>query len=243
MVFILISFIFISAFLYASVGHGGASAYLAILLFFGFSTAAVKVEALWLNCMVSLIAAIRYYKNYFHFRLFWPFAISSIPMAYLGAKIQVDPHFFRIILAALLIIPCLALFGVFSVRSSKIPQMKIPTITGIISGAIIGCISGIIGIGGGIMLSPLLVLNAWTNVQTSAAIAAVFIFVNSISGLISLHQSNHLLTFDIHYSHIIAAVFGALLGAYWGASLKKETILKKVLACVLAFASVKLFLS
>ncbi|MDB5228254.1 MAG: hypothetical protein JWN78_2447 [Bacteroidota bacterium] len=232
--------LFIVAFLYASVGHGGASGYLALMALFSFDPSLMKSSALLLNVFVSLIAFVQYYRGgYFKWKLFFPFAITSVPAAFAGAYITVDPVIYKRILGAILIFPILRLSGLFGKESKETKEVNI--IFALIIGAAIGFLSGMIGIGGGIILSPILLLLHWANMKETAAVSALFIFVNSISGLISLFLKGATIDHTI-YIWLVIAIAGGLLGAYYGRKRLTNNFLKRVLAVVLLIASVKLLL-
>jgi len=230
--------LFLVAFLYASVGHGGASGYLALMAIYGVAPEVMKPTALLLNLFVSLTSFIQFYRGkHFLWKIFLPFAIASVPMAFLGGLIVVDGTIYKKILGLLLIIPIMRFlfFSNFNVSETK----KSNVYLSLIIGAAIGFLSGLIGIGGGIILSPILLLMKWTNQKQTAAISALFIFVNSLSGLIGQ------LTKGIHftanmYTYVALAFAGGLCGAYFGALRFKQSWLKNILAVVLMFASYKL---
>ena len=173
----------IIAFLYASVGHGGASGYLALMAIFSFAPETMKPTALLLNIFVAGIAFYHYYKaGHFNLRLFIPFAISSIPLAFIGGTIEVDASLYKKILAVLLIFAILKMLTIFGKESAAIKKVK--TWQGLLVGGIIGFFSGLIGIGGGIILTPVILLLHWGKMKEAAAVSALFIWANSASGLI-----------------------------------------------------------
>ena len=230
--------LFLVAFLYSSVGHGGASGYLALMAFFSFAPETMRPTALILNLFVSLIAFIQYYRNgYFQWKLFWPFAIASIPAAFIGGLIIIDAAWYKKILGVLLLFPVIRLAGVhFNTEKS----MKNQTLfASLVIGAVIGLFSGMIGIGGGIILSPVILLLHWANMKQTAAVSALFIFVNSLAGLAGI------ITTGLEYNPeiiwlIVVAFAGGMAGAYLGAKKFDTTFLKRMLAVVLLLASVKL---
>lgn len=230
--------LFIVAFLYASVGHGGASGYLALMAIFNMSPAFMKPTALLLNLFVSLTAFIQYYRSgHFKWKLFLPLALSSIPFAFIGGLVSLDTQFYKKILGILLIIP-VARFLFFKDQESNSKSSQNLGLS-IFIGAFIGLISGLIGIGGGIILSPILLILGWSNQKQTAAISALFIFVNSMSGLFGQ------MTKGIHFSpdmiaFVILAFLGGLLGAWLGAKKFNHAILKYTLSAVLLLASYKL---
>lgn len=227
------------AFLYSSVGHGGASGYLALMAFFSFPTDTMRITALLLNIFVSLIAFSQYYRSgFFKWNLFIPFAIASIPAAFFGGLFIVDAGIYKKILALLLIFPEIKLAG-FKVRTEQ-PVKSLNVYAALIIGAVIGFFSGLIGIGGGIILSPVILLLHWANMKQAAAVSALFIFVNSIAGLAGCF------TTDFHFNNqmgamIAIALVGGTAGSYFGAKIFENKLLKRMLAAVLVIASVKLF--
>ena len=232
------SLLLLVAFLYASVGHGGASGYLALMAFFSFSTETMRPTALLLNIFVSLIAFIQYYRNgYFHWNLFWPFAIASVPAAFAGGLISIDAFLYKKILGILLILPVLKLAG-FGLQPA-VSHTKVPLYSALWTGAAIGLISGVIGIGGGIILSPVLLLLHWADMKQTAAVSSLFIFVNSLAGLAGLFTTGFEYTPEMGWM-LAVAFAGGLGGSYFGALKFNSSLLKKILASVLLIASVKL---
>lgn len=226
------------AFLYASVGHGGASGYLAAMTLLGFTNDVMRPTALVLNLFVSAVAFIQFARaGHFRWRVFWPFAITSIPFAWLGARIELDPTLYKQILAVCLLVAVARLFGLFGTgkQETRFP----PVVLAMAIGAALGLLSGMIGIGGGILLSPLLLICGWSTVKESAGVSAAFIFVNSVAGIIALGSTAVVMTMD-HGIWIAAALAGGLLGAYIGAKHYSPLRLKQVLGAVLLLASVKL---
>lgn len=225
------------AFLYASVGHGGASGYLAVLALFSVAPAVMKQSALLLNLGVSLMSFIAFYQQgYFKWRLFWPFALGSIPAAFLGARIPLSDSSYKQILGVCLLIAVLRMLVSLRESSAK----PLPLWAGLTAGSLIGLLSGMIGIGGGIILSPVLLLFRWANLKEAAAVSALFIFVNSIAGLAGLKTWIPLDDTSLIY-WLAASLIGGFLGARWGAGVASNSKVKWVLALVLIIASVKLW--
>lgn len=230
--------LFIVALLYSSVGHGGASGYLALMAFFSFAPETMRPTALLLNIFVSLTAFIQYYRSgHFRWQLFWPFALASIPAAFIGGLIVVDAKLYKTILGVLLLFPVVRLGGLkFNEDKNKKEQVLLASL---IIGGLIGLLSGVIGIGGGIILSPVILLLHWANMKQTAAVSALFILVNSLAGLAGLFTKG----FDFRPEMvwmIVVAFIGGLAGSYLGAMKFEGAILKKVLAVVLLMASIKL---
>src|SRR5688572_30385804 len=174
--------LFVVAFLYASVGHGGASGYLALMALFSITPEVMKPTALLLNLFVSLVSFSQFYRgNHFKLKIFLPFALASVPMSFIGGLMVVEGDIYKKILGVLLIIPIIRFFFF---KNIAVEDLKKPNLVlSVIIGAVIGLLSGMIGIGGGIILSPLLLLLKWTDQKRTAAISAAFIFVNSLAGL------------------------------------------------------------
>ena len=161
------------AFLYASVGHGGASGYLALMSVFSFPIAVMKPTALVLNILVSGISFFFYFREQqFDWKLFYPFAIASIPFSFLGGILTVETHVYKIILATVLIVAVLRLLGVFGKERIALKPVNLPL--ALVIGAAIGFLSGLIVIGGGIILSPVILLLGWGNMKQTAAVSALF---------------------------------------------------------------------
>jgi uncharacterized protein len=225
------------AFLYASVGHGGASGYIAILSLFGFGQAIIRPSSLILNIVVSGISFYQFYRHgYFRWRLFWPFALLSIPLAYWGGLHKLSEHLYQQLLGICLIFPILRLLG-WGQASNQVKEIHLPS--ALVIGAIIGLLSGMLGIGGGILLTPLLIILAWAGMKEAAAVSALFIFVNSVSGLIAQLQNGMQIPTQTYY-WLLGAVLGGLLGAYYGSKYFVPQVLKYLLAVVLVIACAKL---
>ena len=240
MEYLLLVCLFVIAFLYSSVGHGGGTGYLALLALFGVAPVFMKSTALTLNVFVSAIAFFSYYKaGYFKWKLIFPFLISSIPFAYLGALTQVNPSTYKIILGIFLLIAIARMLLVPNAITETSKEM--PFLLALAVGMVLGFFSGLIGIGGGIILSPLLILMHWANVKESAAASALFIFLNSLSGLFALVQGGFMLEPRIAL-WIIVGIVGGIAGSYMGSFILKSYKLKYLLASVLLLASIKLFI-
>lgn len=231
--------LFVVASLYASVGHGGASGYLALMALFGVSTVVMKPSALILNIFVSSVAFIAFYRaGYFRWKILVPFIITSVPMAFIGAGLDVSPELYKKILGVCLFIATLRIL----IRPKALDEKTRPLNWGvaILVGAVVGFFSGMIGIGGGIILSPLLLVTRWANVKETAAISAAFILVNSVAGLSGHVLAGMEISTNI-ISWVVVAFAGGLLGSYIGSRKVTFVQLKYILAAVLIVASVKLF--
>lgn len=226
------------AFLYAAVGHGGASGYLALMALFSFSENMMRPTGLLLNLFVAAIAFYHFWKKgYFNPKLFFAFAIGSIPLSYIGGLLSINPYYYKIILALLLVFAILKLLNVFGKESQELKKIK--WIPAIVIGAMIGFVSGLIGIGGGIILSPLILILKWGNVKEAAAVSALFIWVNSAAGMFGQLQEG--VQFDsITWLFVSLAVIGGFAGGYFGSSKLDNKSLRNLLAFVLILASIKL---
>ena len=230
--------LFLVAFLYSSVGHGGASGYLALMAIFAISPDVMKPTALLLNLFVSLTSFIQFYRGkHFNWKIFLPFAIASVPMAFVGGLIEIDAFIYKKILGVLLLIPVIRFLFFSNVQVKEHEKANI--ILSLLIGAAIGFLSGLIGIGGGIILSPVLLLLKWTNMKQTAAISALFIFVNSVAGLAGQLTKGIQFSPDM-YLYVAIAFVGGICGAYFGSLRFKQTLLKYMLAIVLAVAAYKL---
>lgn len=227
------------AFLYSSVGHGGASGYLAVMAIAGVAPAMMKSSALMMNLAVSLISFIGFYRaGYFRFKLFYPFAIASIPMAFIGGTMVLPDAIYKKLLAICLLIAIARMIIQYKEQGQS--NKHAPLWLCLLIGGVIGLLSGMIGIGGGIILSPLILLLGWASLKETAAVSALFIFVNSLSGLVGQLQKGTLqLTDDILYA-ILVTVIGGLIGSYYGSRKFNFPTLKYLLAIGLTIASLKL---
>ncbi|NCI47692.1 sulfite exporter TauE/SafE family protein [Sediminibacterium sp. WSJ-3] len=228
------------AFLYASVGHGGASGYLAVMALYGVSVAVMRPTALLLNLFVSLTSFTFYYREqYFRIRLFLPLALASVPMAFIGGSITIDPGIYKKILGLFLLLAVVRFFFFGDGKPAKTTDPPIGWL--LLIGAAIGLLSGMLGIGGGIILSPVLLQLRWTNQKQAAAISAIFIFVNSLSGLMGQLTKGIVFSSQM-VSYVGFAFMGGFLGSYFGAIRFGQRTIRYLLAVVLMVASFKLLL-
>jgi uncharacterized membrane protein YfcA len=229
----------IVAFLYACVGHGGASGYLALMSTFAFPMTFMKPTALVLNVLVSGISFYFYYRERnFNWNLFYPFALTSIPFSFFGGYLKIDVYYYKIILASVLVFAVMRLLGLFGQEKKDINEIHIPM--ALTFGAVIGFLSGLLGIGGGIILSPVLLLMGWATMKQTAAISALFILVNSMSGLFGFVSQGG--TLPVSSGLLIGLVFlGGLFGAYYGSIKFNSKGLRIVLSMVIGIAIFKLY--
>lgn len=234
---LIVAAVFVVAILYSSVGHGGASGYLAVMAFLAVSPAVTRPTALVLNLFVASIGAFQFYRaGHFAWNVFWPFAVTSIPFAFLGGMITLPTSVYKILLGLVLLFAAFRLAWSFSKDVEPVP----PKIwIALICGAAMGLLSGLVGVGGGIFLTPLLLLMNWSETKTAAGVSALFILVNSASGLLGNYKQVSVLPSEVIF-WIGAAVIGGVIGSLLGSRKFDSLMLRRVLATVLLFAAVKL---
>ena len=232
--------ILVVAFLYSSVGHAGASGYIAVMSLFGLAPAVIKPTALVLNILVACIGAWQFWRaGHFSWRLFWPFAVLAIPMAFVGGYLNLPTHLFKILVGIVLLFSA-ARFLYQATDDSVAHEPSRPV--AISWGIGLGLLAGLTGTGGGIFLTPLLLLMHWARIKTAAAVSALFILVNSISGLAgNLSSTKQFPAFVIALA--IAALVGGTAGSYLGSKRFNHTVIKRLLAVVLLIAGTKLILT
>lgn len=237
---LLLILIALAALLYSSVGHGGASGYLAVMALLGVAPAIMKPAALVMNIFVAGWVAWRLYRaGYFNARLFWPFAFGSIPFAFVGGLLTLPANFYRYVVGAALIVAAIRLL----IEARDQPARSAPPpMLAVSVGAVLGFVSGLTGVGGGIFLSPLLLFLRWADMRHTAALSATFILLNSISGL-----AGHLAGGADIPSGLPWMVFAALAGGVVGAELAARRLapvkLRRLLGVVLGIAAMKMFLT
>jgi uncharacterized membrane protein YfcA len=225
------------AFLYSSVGHAGASGYIAVLTLFGTAVTVIKPAALTLNILVAMIASFQFWHaGHFSWKLFWPFGLLSVPAAWLGGYLHLPLSWFKVLLGVVLLFSAVRLF-LRPGDSGKVSSPGIGASMGV--GACIGFLSGLTGTGGGIFLTPLLLFCRWARVRQAAAVSALFILVNSISGLAG-HLSSGRTIPSFAWMLAPAAVGGGLLGSHLGSRKFPVRAIQLLLASVLVIAGVKL---
>ena len=237
---IAIAFLFVvGAALYASVGHGGASSYLAVMGLFSLSPEVMKPTALALNIIVAAVATAKFYRaGLFKWELFWPFAVVSVPAAFVGGATALSARSYKILVGVVLLYAAVWLFR-SSLRSTTKAPHRPPLWAAIISGLVIGFLSGITGVGGGIFLSPLLLYMGWSETRATSAVAAPFILVNSIAGLFGHLSSVAQLPSNIPVWGA-AVLVGGWIGATYGSRRAPTPVLRQLLSLVLIVAGVKL---
>lgn len=221
---------FLIAFFYSSVGFGGGSSYLAILSLFLTDFYEIRSTALLLNTCVASIGTLVFIRNkVFDLKLFWPFLVSSIPLAFVGAQIRLSQKMFFLILGSMLIFS--GVFLLLRFIATEIVSKEFSFLKKLTLGGSIGLLSGISGIGGGIFLSPALNLLNWANPRTIAALASFFIFVNSVSGLIGLTVGD---TFQLNAGFSLELMIAAILGGSVGSYLSNKKIKLRFLGILTA---------
>jgi uncharacterized protein len=239
---ILLVAVFAVAFFYSSVGHGGATGYLAALALLGVAPVSAKVAVLITNVLVASVAWWRFWKaGHFDARVLLLFAVASVPCAWLGSRIHISPHTYKLMLGAVLSVGGIALLLRARWQTDDVIVRKIYWPAALLVGAALGFLAGLTGIGGGVFLSPVLYLFRWVKPKTTGGIAAGFIVVNSIAGLVGagwekITHAGPLLWLTL------PAVIGALLGTHLGARRWSSVTFSRVLAGVLIFAGGKLLL-
>ncbi len=233
--------LFAGAALYASVGHAGASAYLAVMGLYNFAPSVMKPTALALNILVAAVATFKFYRaGLFSWRLFWPFAIVSVPAAFIGGAMTLPARSYKIVVGVVLLYAAVWMFR-SSLKPFKAVAHPPPIWAAIIAGLAIGFLSGLTGVGGGIFLSPLLLYMGWAETRATSGVAAPFILVNSIAGLLGHFSSVAQLPPNIPVWGV-AVLLGGWIGASYGSKRAPAPVLRQLLSLVLIVAGVKLIL-
>ena len=239
---ILLAAVFAVAFFYSSVGHGGATGYLAALALVGVAPASARVAVLIANVLVAGIAWWRFGQaGHFDWQVLLSFAVVSVPCAWLGSRVPVSPQVYKIVLGAVLTAAGLVLLLRARWQTDGVALHEFFLPLALLIGAVLGCLAGLTGIGGGVFLSPLLYWFRWVKPKTTGGIAAGFIVLNSIAGLAGTGWEK-----IIHVGPLLwltlPAVIGALLGTHFGARRWSSVTFSRVLAGVLIFAGGKLLI-
>ncbi len=232
--------IFVIAALYSSVGHAGASGYIAVMSLLSLAPAVIRPTALALNILVASIATYQFVKaGHFSWRLFWPFALLAVPLAFVGGYVTLPNDSFKIIVGLVLLYSAVRL--VVETGDEKAATSP-PLAAALATGGVIGLLSGLTGTGGGIFLTPLLLFMGWARAKSAAAVSALFILLNSIAGLLgNVSSTKALPSFIIPL--LIAAGIGGVLGSHFGSRKLASLGIKRFLAAVLLIAGVKLILT
>jgi uncharacterized protein len=236
---LILSFAFLLiSFLYSSVGHAGASGYLAVMALMSLPVESIKPVSLVLNIVVSIIATYKFLKSgCFDKKVFLVFAVTSIPMAFVGGYLQIDSYWFKMFAGSFLVISAFLLIGRQFIKSAgEIKEVDVRL--GLVVGAVIGLVSGLLGVGGGIFLSPIIILLGWTSVKNASGIAALFILSNSVLGLLGHYASLKSVPFEAIYFVAFAAV-GGFVGSHYGSQKFNNKVIVGFLFLVLLSAGIK----
>ncbi|MDG1096378.1 MAG: sulfite exporter TauE/SafE family protein [Methylophilaceae bacterium] len=236
---LIIPLIFFAALLYASVGHGGASGYLAVMALLSVAPESMRPAALALNVLVSSIALYKFYRvKAFSLQLLLPIIAGSIPFSFIGGLISLPATIYKPIIGVVLIVAAWQIF----VQSKHVPTIvkQSPSKFALFGmGSGLGLLSGLTGVGGGIFLSPILILMNWAETKMISGIASAFILVNSLSGLAGVLTQNYVLPNGLIY-WALAAVSGGLIGAEYGSRRLANPTIRQLLALVLVIAGMKM---
>lgn len=231
----------VAAFLYAAVGHGGASAYIAAMALAGVAPAEMRPIALILNVLVSSLATYKFWRaGHFRRELFWPFAAVSVPFAYLGGAITLPGTAYKVLVGLVLLYAGWQLWWSARHGDEARPPRPLPLPLAMAIGAVLGVLSGLTGVGGGIFLSPLLLLFGWAGTKQTSAVAAPFILVNSLAALAAGFVRNPTPPPDYAWWLMAAVLAGGWAGAEYGSRRFANPLIRQVLAVVLGIAGAKM---
>jgi uncharacterized membrane protein YfcA len=233
----------LASFVYASVGHGGASAYIAAMALAGIAPVEMRPVALTLNVLVSSLATWKFWRaGHFRWRLFWPFAAVSIPFAYLGGAITLPGEVYKIVVGVVLLYAGWQLWRSFR-AGDEMRAVRDPAIPlAMAIGAAMGLLAGLTGVGGGIFLSPLVLMLGWAGTKQTSAVAAPFILVNSLAGLAAGFVAGTAVLPQATWVLAAVVVVGGWLGAEYGSRRFANPVVRRVLAVVLGVAGAKMVL-
>ena len=228
------------ALLYSAVGHAGASGYIAILTLFGYTAEVIRPVALVLNVLVATIGTIQFARaGHFSWKLFWPFAILAVPLAFVGGYVTLPTHWLKVLIGVVLLSSAVR----FLVKPGREPDAHPPARgLAIAVGGGLGLLAGLTGTGGGIFLTPILIFMKWSKTKQASAVSAMFILLNSIAGLAGFATNSRMLAFlPPNFAWLpVMAVIGGGCGSYLGSRRLDATLIKRLLAVVLAIAGLKL---
>jgi uncharacterized membrane protein YfcA len=234
----LAALLFVAALLYTSVGHAGASGYLAAMAVYGLAPDEMRPAVLILNLFAATLTTVRFYSaGHFDRGLFLPLAAGSVPAAYLGGLIVVAASVYYPLLAAALLVAAVRLAWPSSGGTTQTRRM--PVWAGVVAGVAIGLLAGLTGVGGGIYLTPLLLFFGWSETRQAAGVSAAFILVNSAAALLG-----RLTTFPVLPSEmpawVVVVLAGSAIGSTLGSRVLGSATLRRILAVVLVIAAAKL---
>lgn len=230
---------FVVALLYSSVGHAGASGYIAVLALASVADEFIKPTSLILNIVVATIGTVQFCRaGHFRWALFWPFAVLSIPAAFFGGSVVLPIRILKVLIGIVLLASAARLLIQFKpVDEARPPKTPVAMLTG----GVLGFLAGLTGTGGGIFLTPLMILCRWSTTKQAAAVSVVYILVNSTSGLLGAMQKG--IQLPPFLGPLIGAVIvGGSLGSYLGSRRFSVRLIHAILATVLILAGVKLIL-
>jgi uncharacterized membrane protein YfcA len=230
----------IIATLYSSVGHAGASGYLAVMALLSFAPETIKSTSLTLNIIVAGIASVSFINaGRFDRKIFTSFIITALPMAFIGGYFSISPKYFKLFAGFFLIVSATLLVIREYMKAPATSTKTMPLHWGLSIGAIIGFVSGLIGVGGGIFLSPIIIMANWTTVKNTSGVAALFILLNSLAGLAGHITAFHKIDYSNIFYWIIAVLIGGIVGSYLGTMKFSNKIIITCLFFVLLTAGLK----
>ncbi|MEK7401462.1 MAG: sulfite exporter TauE/SafE family protein [Gemmatimonadota bacterium] len=225
------------AFLYSTVGHAGASGYIAVMSLFGLAATTIRPTALVLNVLVSVLTTIQFSRaGHFSWRLFWPFALLAVPLAFAGGFVTLPTHVFKVLVGIVLLLSAARLLAK---PGADGVEREVSKPVAVSVGGVLGLLAGLTGTGGGIFLTPVLLFMRWASTKQAAATSAAFILVNSVAGLAGNFSATRTLP-SVAIPLAGAALVGGSAGSFLGARRFDHTVIKRMLAVVLVIAGVKL---
>ena len=234
---------FAVAIIFSAIGHAGASGYLAVMALMSVAPVTMKPTSLTLNILVATVATIQFGRaGFFSWRALWPFVVTSIPAAFVGGAHQLPGVAYKLIVGAVLVLSAVLILVSQKLRASKTTSFpQIPLVPALLSGALIGLLAGLVGTGGGVFLSPLLVLTGWATVRQSTGVIAAFVLVNSVAGLAGFVSKIQMLpSYTLLWLGVVFV--GALIGTELGRKRLKMPAMEGILAVVLLIAGLKMAL-
>jgi hypothetical protein len=234
---LLVAAVLAVALLYSSVGHAGASGYIAVMTLLGMAPAEIKPVALTLNILVASIGTWQFWRaGHFSWPLFWPFALVSVPAAFVGGYLNLPTQVFKVLVGIVLLVSAVQ----FLVRPpAEGEPRQPPRLVALGAGGILGLLSGLTGTGGGIFLTPLLIFMRWARTKSAAAVSAPFILLNSASGLAGNVSATSSFP-EFAWVLVAAVIAGGTVGSYFGSRRLPHQAIKRLLSVVLTIAGFKL---
>ena len=239
---VLLAGIAAAAILYSAVGHAGASGYLAVMALTGVDAAVMKPSALVLNLLVGSLALVRFAgAGYFSWSLLWPFALGSVPLAFVGGAMTLPGHWYKQLVGVVLLLAAVRMITAPTRQADHGTPSRVPTLAAVACGSAIGLLSGLTGTGGGIFLSPLLLFTGWSGTRESGGVSAAFILLNSSAGLLGNMVSVRALP-SVIWTWAAVALVGGMLGSELGSRRLAPVTFRRLLGVVLLIAGTKLVL-